>query len=184
VKPINKMSRLEFAAFVHSLLLESNIDVILSGGSCVSIYSEEQYVSGDLDFIRTGLEPFWRLRAVMVENGFIEENRYFKHPDSVFYVEFPGGPPSVGEDPIVDYNLVETECGSLKLLTPTDCVKDRLSAYYHWRDQEALHQALMVAEMHSINMTAIAEWSLREGKTAMLSVFLKQYRPADCSDRL
>ena len=30
-------------------------------------------------------------------------------------------------------------------MTPTDSVKDRLAAYYHWNDQQALEQAIMVA---------------------------------------
>jgi len=169
------MSRLEFAAYLCTLLHQNRIDVILSGGSCVSIYSEETYVSGDLDFIRTGIEPFRRVKTVMMAHGFVEENRYFRHPDSDFFVEFPGGPPSVGEDPILEYNILETECGSLKLLTPTDCVKDRLSAFFYWNDQESLQQALLVARRCPVNMTEIESWSRREGKSQMCRVFLEWF---------
>ena len=31
----------------------------------------------------------------------------------------------------------------LKLLSPTDCVKDRLAAYYHWNDRQSLEQAIL-----------------------------------------
>lgn len=175
MKPVDSMSRLEFAAYLCTLLKQNGIDVILSGGSCVSIYSEEIYVSGDLDFIRTGIEPFRRLKNVMIEHGFVEENRYFRHPDSDYFVEFPSGPPSVGEDPILEYNVLETECGSLKLLTPTDCTKDRLSAFYFWNDQEALQQALLVAQRYLVNMTEIKSWSRRERKSEMFRVFLELF---------
>lgn len=111
----------------------------------------------------------------MIEHGFVEENRYFRHPDSDYFVEFPSGPPSVGEDPILEYNIIETEYGSLKLLTPTDCVKDRLSAFYYWNDQEALHQALLVVQRHPVNMTEIESRSRREGKTQMCRVFLEMF---------
>ena len=32
--------------------------------------------------------------------------------------------------------------GTLRLLTATDCIKDRLAAYYHWRDEQGLEQAI------------------------------------------
>jgi hypothetical protein len=176
MKPVNAMSRKEFAAYVHTLMGQNGIDVILSGGSCVSIYSEETYVSGDLDFIRTGIESFRCVRSVMMANGFIEENRYFKHPDTCFYVEFPSGPPTIGEDPILEYNMLETECGSLKLLTPTDCVRDRLCAFYYWNDQEALQQALLITERHTIEISDIKAWSGREGKSDLFRVFLDHFR--------
>ncbi len=175
MKPVESMSRLEFAAYLCTLLQQNGIDVLLSGGSCVSIYSEETYVSGDLDFIRTGIEPFRRVKNVMIEHGFVEENRYFRHPDSEYFVEFPSGPPSIGEDPILEYNIFETECGSLKLLTPTDCVKDRLCAFYYWNDQEALQQALLVAQRYPVNMTEIESWSQREKNPEKFMTFIELF---------
>jgi hypothetical protein len=54
--------------------------------------------------------------------------------------------------------------GILKLISPTDCVKDRLAAYYHWGDQQSLLQAILVAQQHKINFDEIRRWSLAEGK--------------------
>ena len=167
------MSRLEFAAYLCTLLKQNGIDVILSGGSCVSIYSEETYVSGDLDFIRMGIESFRSVRKVMMAHGLIEQNRYFRHPDSDLFVEFPGGPPSAGEDPILEYNILEIECGSLKLLTPTDCIKDRLSAFFYWNDQESLRQALLVARKHPVNLDELESWSRREKNLGKFMMFME-----------
>jgi hypothetical protein len=42
----------ELAQYTYGGLKEDGIDVTLSGGACVSIYTCNAYQSGDLDFIR------------------------------------------------------------------------------------------------------------------------------------
>ncbi len=37
MKPVAEMSRLELAAFISNTFKNHNIDIVLSGGSCVSI---------------------------------------------------------------------------------------------------------------------------------------------------
>jgi hypothetical protein len=44
VKPISQMTQFEVAAFVHDQLRKQGIDVVLSGGSVVSLYSQNLYV--------------------------------------------------------------------------------------------------------------------------------------------
>ena len=39
------------ASIVSDKLNENGIDAILVGGACVSIYSENKYLSSDLDFV-------------------------------------------------------------------------------------------------------------------------------------
>jgi len=51
MKNIGEMSRLELAAFICTHLRKQGIEVTLTGGSCVSIFSEDEYISMDLDFI-------------------------------------------------------------------------------------------------------------------------------------
>lgn len=51
MKPIAEMSMGELAAYVCEQLKEAGITTVLSGGSCVSLYSEGRYVSADLDLI-------------------------------------------------------------------------------------------------------------------------------------
>ena len=46
-----KMSVRNFAIAVAEALKKKNIDVILTGGAVVSIYSEGKYVSKDADFL-------------------------------------------------------------------------------------------------------------------------------------
>ncbi|MDI6740798.1 MAG: hypothetical protein QME74_10605 [Candidatus Edwardsbacteria bacterium] len=42
--------------------------------------------------------------------------------------------------------------GRLHLLSPTDCVKDRLAAYFHWNDRQSLEQAGLVADNRKIDI--------------------------------
>jgi hypothetical protein len=46
VKPVADMTRLELAGFIAAEFQRRNINVVLSGGSCVSIYSQCRRQSG------------------------------------------------------------------------------------------------------------------------------------------
>ena len=170
MKPVSEMSTGEFGAFVASHLKKSGIEVVLTGGSCVTIYSNNRYVSYDLDFIGDKGADSKKIRAALHIIGFSEKDRYFIHPQSKYFVEFPAGPLAVGDEPVKEIVELEFATGRLRILSPTDCVKDRLSAYYHWQDQQCLEQAVMVAREHPIDVKEIERWSTHEG---MLEEFNK-----------
>ena len=163
MKPIRQMSQSELAAFIQSHLRASGVNVILSGGACVSIYSGDRYVSLDLDFVNAFFAKRERIRSLMEEIGFKEEGRHFIHPDTQYFVEFPPGPLAVGTEPVRQVNELKLATGILGLLSPTDCVKDRLLAYYHWDDEQCLHQAGLVAESSEFDIEEIERWSEAEG---------------------
>jgi hypothetical protein len=153
----------ELAAHICSHLRQRDIDVVLTGGSCVTIYSDGKYVSEDLDFIETRFATPNQIRDAMAEIGFTPENRYFVHPETEYFVEFPSGPLSVGKEPAGSVDEIEFSTGVLRILSPTDCVKDRLAAYYHWNDLQSLEQAVLVAQSCKVNVPEIARWSRTEG---------------------
>jgi hypothetical protein len=164
MKLIVEMTQGEIGAYVHSHLIKRGINCVLSGGAAVSIYSNGRYVSRDLDLVNIYSTKRRLIRESMHEIGFSEEGRYFKHPDSQFLVEFPPGPLTVGTEPVKEINEIEFSSGMLRIISPTDCVKDRLASFYHWRDQQSLLQALMVAEEQDIEIDEIRRWSKAEGK--------------------
>jgi hypothetical protein len=49
----------ELAGLICKNLKEDGIQIILVGGSCVTIYSNNRYLSHDLDYV--GYEDFWSL---------------------------------------------------------------------------------------------------------------------------
>jgi len=99
----------------------------------------------------------------MKELGFREEGRYFTHQETELFIEFPAGPLAIGEEVISNIIEKEVPTGKLRLISPTDCVKDRLAAYYHWGDQQCLLQAEYVARAQEIDLQEIERWSEREG---------------------
>ena len=163
MKPVATMTRLEFAAYVGAVLRRHGISVVLSGGSCVSIYSQEKYVSMDLDFVNQNFAKRTRIKAVMESTGFTEENRYFTHPGTKFLVEFPPGPLGVGDEPVKQIDEISTDTGTVSIISPTDCVKDRLSWFYHSKDTQCLEQAVLVAGANPVDITEIERWSKAEG---------------------
>ena len=163
MKPVSEMSRLEFAAFVSNAFKENKINVVLSGGSCVSLYSEDKYVSMDLDFVNAAFTKRSEIQHIMDALGFIEENRYFRHPDSNLLVEFPPGPLAVGEESVKQVDELKTSTGTLRIISPTDCVKDRLAWFYHDNDTECLEQAILVAKNNKIDLAEVQRWSIAEG---------------------
>jgi len=51
--------------------------------------------------------------------------------------------------------LAELPGGRLRLLSPTDCIEDRLASYYYWNDKQCLEQTLLVAENKEIDILEI-----------------------------
>lgn len=118
MKDVKQMSMPELAGFLCDMLKKEDIPVVLSGGSCVEIYSRGEYTSYDIDLINQYNEQFRKIKKVMEALGFREKDRYFVHPDTELFVEFPSGPLGVGDAPVEEIAEIETEAGILRLLTP------------------------------------------------------------------
>ena len=174
MKSLRDMSVGELGALVHSHLEKNGIRVILTGGACVSIYSDNKYQSRDLDFVEEVPVTRRKLKKFLGELGFKEENRYFHHPETEFFLEFPSGPLSVGEEAIRNITILKFSTGRLRLISPTDCVKDRLAAFYHWDDRQSLEQALLVARVQKIDLPEVQRWSEREGQLSKFETFFRE----------
>jgi hypothetical protein len=174
MKPIKKMSQPELAAYIQDTLEKEQIHVVLSGGSAVSFYSSNKYVSKDLDLINTSFVRRSKIKLVMEKIGFQERGRYFVNPETSFFVEFPNGPLSVGEEPVKEIKEFELATGTLRIISATDCVKDRLCAFYFWNDQQGLAQAVLVAKGQNVDLKEILRWSKVEGKDPEYEIFKKK----------
>lgn len=153
----------ELWKYVATHLSSRNIDAVLVGGAVVSIYTEGAYESGDLDFILTNLFVK-NLPDVMKEIGFKKKGgRHYVHPEcSHLFIEFPSGPLEIGDDFNIKPEIVEVEGKSIKILSPTDCVKDRLASYIHYKSRVGLEQAVLVAKKHPVNLESIRAWCEKE----------------------
>ena len=82
----------DFAIVVSDYLIKHGIDVVLSGGACVTIYTKNKFMSYDLDFVLISSDKQKEVRSLLTEIGFYEEDRYFKHNDTEFFIDFISPP--------------------------------------------------------------------------------------------
>lgn len=108
-----------------------------------------------------------QLQRALAEIGFAPSRTLgmFEHPHSNFTIDFLKGPLAVGGDYIHETVTLERGAMRLRILTPTDCVRDRLAHFYHWDDYTALEAAVGVAQSHrqSIDVSTLRAWTEREG---------------------
>jgi hypothetical protein len=169
MKPIGEMTEEELAAFVEEHLRQRGIRTVLSGGSCVTIYAARAYVSGDLDLV---LETYAKPKAVSValaELGFRQEGRVYRHTDAALVMDILPPPLAVGNEPVREIVEMPVSTGILRIISPTDCVKDRLAAYYYHHDRQCLEQARLVVASNNVDLIEIEAWSAREGRAAVLA---------------
>ena len=115
------------------------------------------------------------LPEAMKEIGFEKMGgRHYVHPDCKhLHVEFPGSFLEIGEDRDIKPDETLSEGVKIKILSPTDCVKDRLASYIHFKARECLDQAVMVGQKHPVKLDAIKRWCKNEGAEMAYEDFLR-----------
>ncbi len=171
---IKGLSLEDFAIVISDYLTRNGIDVVLSGGACVTIYTKNKFMSFDLDFVLISSDKQKEVRQLLTEIGFYEEDRYFKHNDTEFFIDFISPPLSVGQEPVREISEIKKGGQVLKLLSPADCVKDRLAAFYHWNDRQSLEQAVLVCEAIKIDLKEVERWSVNEGMSDKYEKFIER----------
>lgn len=166
----------DFAVNICDYLLKAGIDVVLSGGACVSIYTHNKYMSLDLDFVLISHENQGKIRRLLTEIGFFNDGMFFKHEDTEYFLHFVSPPLSIGDEPVKRVGEIIKGGRKLRLLSPTDCVRDRLAAYYYWDDRQSLGQAVLVARDHKVNISEIKRWSAKEQNLEKFKRFLALLR--------
>jgi len=170
-----KTSIEEMGAIVCQALLDNDIDAFLSGGAVVSIYTKNKYESFDLDFVTFADRK--KIKKIMLDLGFTQDvSRLFIHPKSKYFVEFPGSATMIGDEKITQFNERKVKSNILKLLTPTDCIKDRLAAYIHWNDKQGLEQAVLVAQAQDYSLKSIEKFCINEGSKKAYLDFIQQLK--------
>jgi hypothetical protein len=162
----------ELWEFVASHLKLRGVSTVLVGGAVVSIYTDGAYQSGDLDFILTDLFVK-KIPEIMKDIGFEKRGgRHYVHPEcSHLYVEFPKGPLEIGDDTDIVPDEITVDGVTIKILSPTDCVKDRLATYIYFKDRVGMDQALLVARQHPVNFEKIKDWCVKENAAHVFDEF-------------
>lgn len=144
---------------------------MLTGGACASLYTRGAYQSVDVDFVLAGTVRQARLDAAMEDVGFARRRDCYVHPRKPFYVEFPSGPLAIGEDLRIQPILKRSGRRATLALSATDSCRDRLAAFYHWKDRQSLQVAIQIAMNNRVSMAKVRSWSLKEGARAQFEEF-------------
>lgn len=156
----------ELAVLISRSLEECGISATLSGGAAVSIYSENEYKSADLDFVTSERQA--ALATAIKPLGFeLSSNlRQFSHPNCHWFVEFPPGPLGFGDTTIdhEDVPVLLTQYGPLRIVSPALSIMDRLAAYWYFNDGQCWDQAELIAERNDVDWDQIYVWASSEGQ--------------------
>ena len=161
----------DLAVYISDFLRRNGIETVLSGGACVSIYSDNKYVSYDLDFVLLTHVSQKKIEKTLLKIDFHLEGKYFKHEETQYYIDFISPPLSVGDEPVKEILEIKKKGKVLKLISPTDCVKDRLAAYYHWNDRQSKEQAILVCKNNSVDLKEVKRWSNNERMEEKFRIF-------------
>jgi len=154
----------ELTAIISDYLQKKGIEVILVGGGCVTLYSNNGYMSQDIDLITD--TPLRKIAPIVKELGFksiTKGNRLFENPNCDFFIDFVAPPIAIGDEPVYELSNMKTSLGSFNLLTSYDCVRDRLCNYFYYNDLQCLNQAVMVAKGNRINFSNLRKWAEKLG---------------------
>ncbi len=81
-------------------------------------------------------------------------------------------PLAVGSELIREWTELAVGKIKFRILTPTQCVMDRLAAFCFWRDRQALEQAVLVATRNEVDIALVEQWSNKEGRDEHFQEFL------------
>ena len=95
------------------------------------------------------------MKEALSELGFELKGKHFSRPDCPYFIEFVTPPVALGKELVYRLKTLHTLFGQVKLLTPTDCINDRLASFFHWDDRQALEQAIMVFQDQKVDLQEI-----------------------------
>jgi hypothetical protein len=168
----------EVALRIGDALRKQGIRAVLTGGACAHLRSGGMHTSLDVDLVLTSTPSQRELDAAMADLGFRRRRDRYVHPEVRYVVEFPRGPLALGADHAVRPVLLKKGRWATLALSATDSCRDRLAAFYHWHDRQALSVAVAIALRHPIRLTAIRAWSRNEGAASQCEEFERELAAA------
>lgn len=174
----NNIAITELASIVAAHLRQWRIEVVLVGGLAVEIYTENLYLTKDIDMVNTNFQKPSRLHKAMRELGFIKQGRIYVNETTDITVEFPPGPLAVGDELIKQTVLIQLANGVIPVLSVNDVVKDRLAAFFHWNDRQSLVQAVAILLKHQIKPQVFQDFCFREDSSLRYDLLIKFHKLA------
>ncbi len=167
----------ELWRYVGHHLAKNGISSILVGGAVVSIYSKGAFQSGDLDFVLETIR-LENLPQILSQIGFLKKSgRHYVHPECKhLFIEFVTPPVGIGNDTGITPNEIKVESHTIKILSPTDCIRDRLASAIHFNSRESIEQAVLVARKQKFNLSKVESFCRKEGGETVFKMFLELWK--------
>lgn len=171
------LSLKETAAVISGQLEKHGHGPMLVGQACAAVYAGPRIKAHSLEFVVREYSVN-TINELMASLGFVpKETHTFFSRVSPFEVMLLPAPMTVGDDVVDGSKIIKTALGPLRTLTPTDCVRHRLSMFYRWGDKQALFEAICVARRQCIDMDLVRRWSEWEWASDRFQEFTRQLSP-------
>ncbi|WP_156820878.1 hypothetical protein [Dasania marina] len=151
---------------------------VLVGGLAVEVYTENLYLTNDIDMVDTGYESADQLKNIMAEIGFQKDGRIFVNETTDISVEFPPAPLYVGDELITEISSYTHNNVQIPILKVEDVIKDRLSAFLHWGDNPSLAQAITLLMVKQLKLSSFKKFIVAEADNEKWLLINKLYNQA------
>jgi hypothetical protein len=135
-RPVRR--RLYFAALLAQEVRNPRPSLVVVGGSAIEIYSEGEYVSGDIDIVG----PRKDLVDTLARWGFLEDGRLWHDAKLGLAVDLVG---SEYTGDIHRTREISTPFGPVRVAAIEDLIVKRLASSQHWKIPGDVGQALLLA---------------------------------------
>lgn len=162
--------------YVAAHLASQDISTVLVGGAAAAVHSLGAYRSGDIDLLIDSfpLPSDEMLKRAMKGIGFVSKGRHFRHPKCKhLFVEFLSGSLHIGKDYGIEPEKCEIGAVTVRRLSATDSVKDRLTSYVYFKARECLDQAALIAQ---VNPDQLALCSINVGRGRKMTRWCARYQ--------
>jgi hypothetical protein len=171
----------QITARVREHLSQAGYDPVLTGRTCAAIYVGHSVRPESIDFVLKEYEVP-ELAETMSKIGFKPAGLHtFASRSCPVDVVFSPPPLAVGDDLVKEVAEVKVRGGRIRLLNPTDCVRQRLSMFYRWGDRDAFAEALAISSKMKVDMDLVRRWSDWEWCAESYQEFEKELRSENSS---
>lgn len=135
------LSLAELAAVVSGHLKSHGVEVVVVGGSAITLHVPDVYTSMDVDFAATSGLDHRRITIALEQLGFRRDGRVFTHPETPYAIDFVTDRPIIDQRPVYDFAEIRTANGTVRVLHLEDAIADRVAAFLYWSDSQSLDVA-------------------------------------------
>lgn len=156
-----KASVADAVTAVLTHLQAGSVQAVLVGASCAALHIPSLKPKS-IDLVVREYHVL-EMTKLMKELGYKEvELRSFVSLRSPYAIHFFPAPVSVGDAQVYHFKMHKHRSYNFPMLNETDCVRHRLSQWYHWGEEEALRDALALSKKFKVDQALIQRWSEQE----------------------